>query len=84
MLMIFEVKTENPIISIVAGAYISKNSIYLYLPYWAYLGRKSGQNTMKEWSEHKINVIFELRTLVNPYIDTLFYFKFFIFFIYFS
>ena len=32
----------------------------------------SGQNTMKEWSEHNINAIFELSTLENPYIDTLF------------
>ena len=36
------------------------------------LGQKSGKNTMKEWSEHKINAILELSTLENPYVDTLF------------
>ena len=55
-----------------AGAYISENSTYHYLPDWAYPGHKSGQNTMKEWSEHKIYAIFELCTLENPYIDTFF------------
>ena len=55
-----------------AGAYISENSTHHYLPDWAYLGQKSGQNTVKEWSEHKINNSFELRPLQNPYIDTLF------------
>ena len=48
------------------------------------LEQKSGPNTMKEWSEHKINGIFEFSTLGNPYIDTLFNriydFKFFQFF----
>ena len=28
-------------------------------------GQKSGQNTVKEWSEHRIKVIFELSNLVN-------------------
>ena len=55
-----------------AGAYISENSTYYYLPDWAYLGQKSGQNTMKEWSDLKIKAIFELGTLENPYIDSLF------------
>ena len=55
-----------------AGAYISKNSTHYYFPDWAYLGRKSGQKSMKEWSDHKIKAIFELSTLKNPYIDSLF------------
>ena len=48
------------------------------------LGQKSGKNTIKEWSEHKINAILELSTLENLYIDTLFNlnyeFKIFLFF----
>ena len=56
----------------IAGAYISENLTHYYLPDWAYLGQKSGKNTMKEWSEHKIKPIFELSTLENPYIDSLF------------
>ena len=59
-----------------AGAYISENSTHHYLPDWAYLGQKSGQNTMKEWSEHKIYVIFELSaTLFNLVYE----FQFFLF-----
>ena len=42
-------------------------------------------NSMKEWSEHKINAIFELTTLEKPYIDILFHliyeFLFFLFFL---
>ena len=38
----------------------------------AYLGQKSGQNIMKEFSEHKINAIFQLSTLENPYGDSVF------------
>ena len=41
---------------------------------------------MKEWSDYKIKAIFELSTLENPYIDSLFgliykfyFFEFFIF-----
>ena len=47
------------------GAYISENSTHHHLPDWAYLGRKTGENTMKEWPEHKINAILELSTLFN-------------------
>ena len=54
------------------GAYISENSTHYHLPIWAYLGQKSGKNKMKEWSDHKIKPIFELSTLENPYIDSLF------------
>ena len=54
------------------GPYISENLTHHYLPDWTYLKQKSGPNTMKEWSEHKINAIFEFSTLGNPYIDTLF------------
>ena len=54
------------------GAYISENSTHYHLPDWAYLGQKSGQNTMKEWSNHKIKAIFELSTLENHYIEGLF------------
>ena len=54
------------------GAYISKNSTHYYLPDWAYLRQKSGQKTMKDWSDHKIKAIFELSTLENPYKDSLF------------
>ena len=36
------------------------------------LGTKSGQNTAKDWSEHKINAIFELGTLENSYIEFFF------------
>ena len=45
------------------------------------LGQRSGKNTMKEWSEHKINATLELSTLENPYLDTLFNlnYKFWIF-----
>ena len=32
----------------------------------------SGQKSMKEWSDHKIKAIFELSTLKNPYVDSLF------------
>ena len=53
------------------GAYISKNSTHYFLLDWAYLEQKSGQNTMKEWSDHKIKAIFELSTLENPYRDSL-------------
>ena len=55
-----------------AGAYISENSTHYFLPDWAYLGQESCQNTVKEYSEHKIKAIFELSTLENPYIDSLF------------
>ena len=54
------------------GAYISENSTHYFLPDWAYLGQESCQNTVKEYSEHKIKAIFELSTLENPYIDPLF------------
>ena len=54
------------------GAYISENSTHHFLLDWAYLRQKSGQNTMEEWSEHKINATFALSTLENPYIDTMF------------
>ena len=54
------------------GAYISENSTHYFLPDWAYLGQESCQNTVKEYSEHKIKAIFELSTLENPYIDSLF------------
>ena len=50
------------------GAYISKNSTHYFLPDLAYLG----QNTVKEYSKHKIKAIFELSTLENPYINSLF------------
>ena len=43
-----------------------------HLPDWANLGQTSGQNTVKEWSEHKINAIFELNTLEIICIDSLF------------
>ena len=56
----------------VSGADISENSIHHYLPEWANSGQKSGQNIMKAWPERKINVILELSTLENPYVDTLF------------
>ena len=36
------------------------------------LGQKSGQNTMKECSERKLNAIFDLSTLENLYIVSLF------------
>ena len=68
------------------GAYISENSTHYFLPDWAYLGQESCQNTVKEYSEHKIKAIFELSTLENPYIDSLFgliyEFLFFLFFIF--
>ena len=37
-----------------------------------YLGQKSGQNTVKEWSEHKKTAIYELSTLENLYTDSFF------------
>ena len=43
-----------------AGAYVTKNSD------GAYLGQNSGQNSLKEWSEHKMKAILELSTLENP------------------
>ena len=55
-----------------SGAYISENLTHYYLPDWGYLGQKSGQNTMKEWFDHKIKAIFELSALENPYTDSLF------------
>ena len=58
--------------NIQSGAYISEYSTHYYLPDWAYLGQKSVQNTMKEWSDHKIKAIFELSTLENPHRDSLF------------
>ena len=54
------------------GAYISENSTHYFLPDWANLGQESCQNTVKEYSKHKIKAIFELSTLENPYIDSLF------------
>ena len=57
---------------ITTGAYISENSTHYFLPDWAYLGQESCQITVKEYSEHKIKAIFELSTLENPYIDSLF------------
>ena len=54
--------------SLFAGVFISENSTHHYLPDWAYPGHKSGQNTKKEGSEHKINPIFDLSTIENPYI----------------
>ena len=51
---------------------MSENSTHHYLPDWTYLGQKSGKNIMKECYEHKINAIFELATLENPYVDSLF------------
>ena len=57
---------------LLAGAYISENSTHHFFPDWAYLGQESCQNTVKEYSEHKIKAIFELSTLENPYIDSLF------------
>ena len=54
------------------GAYISENSTHYYLLDRAYLGQKSGQNTMKDWFDNKIKAIFELSALKNPYIDSLF------------
>ena len=42
------------IVCLIAGAYISGNSTHHYLPGWAHLRQKSGQNAGKEWSEHKI------------------------------
>ena len=56
---------------IYSGAYISKNSTHHFLPDWACLWQKSGQNTITEWSEHKINAIFELSTLEKQCMDTL-------------
>ena len=55
-----------------AGVYISENSTHYFLPVWAYVGQESCQNTVKEYPEHKIKAIFELSTLENPYIDSLF------------
>ena len=60
------------ITSITPGAYIFKNSTHYFLTDWAYLGQESCQNTVKEYSEHKIKAIFELSTLENPYTDSLF------------
>ena len=37
-----------------------------------HLGQKSGQNTVKEWSEHKKKAIYELSTLENLYTDSFF------------
>ena len=37
-----------------------------------YLGQKSGQNTVKEWSEHKKKAIYELSTHENLYTDSVF------------
>ena len=45
------------------GVYISTN---YYLPDWVYLRQNSGQNTVKEWSEHKIKASFDLNTFVWP------------------
>ena len=68
--MVFHCSIESGIIC--TGAYISENSTHYFLPDWAYLGQESCQNTVKEYSEHKIKAIFELSTLENPYIDSLF------------
>ena len=72
----------KPIVYSVSGAYISENSTHYYLLDSAYLGRKLGQNTMDELSDHKIKAIFELSTLEKPYIDSLFVliYEFYIFF----
>ena len=43
-----------------------------YLPDWLYLRQKSGHKTLKEWSEHKGKVIFELNTHENFHIDSFF------------
>ena len=48
-----------------AGAYIYKNPSNYYSLDWAYLGQKLGQNTVKDWAEHKIRFIFELSTHEN-------------------
>ena len=55
------------------GVYFQKFNPPLFAS-GAYLGQRSGQNTLKEWSEHKINAIFELSTLENPCKDSLFKF----------
>ena len=57
------ISSENSCIVYHPKADISKNSTHLYLPDWAHLGTKSGQNTMKEWREHKIKANFELHIL---------------------
>ena len=49
-----------------------KIKTHYYLPDGAHLGQKSGQNTVKEWSEHKIKVIFVLNALENPCIVSFF------------
>ena len=46
--------------------WISEYSTHYYLPHGAYIGQKSGQNTMKEWSEHKIKAIFNSTSLKAP------------------
>ena len=45
---------------------ISENSSHYYAKFGLPL-TTSVQNTLKEWSEHKINVIFELSTLEPLY-----------------
>ena len=52
--------------------WISEYSTHYYLPHGAYIGQKSGQDTVKEWSEHKIKAIFELSILESPSIDSMF------------
>ena len=40
------------------GVYFQKFNLTLFADLWANFGQISGQNTVKEWSEHKIKVIF--------------------------
>ena len=46
-------KHEFFVVSNHLGVYISENSNHHYLSDWAYLRKKSGGNTVKEWSENK-------------------------------
>ena len=66
------------------GAYNSKNSTHYYLPGRAYLRQKSGQKQWGRYLSTKENAIFELSTLINPYlhVDTLFNLITFLIFLY--
>ena len=50
----------------------SRNLTHKYLPDHVYLAQYSGQNTVKEWFEQKLNPVFEFGILENSCMDFLF------------
>ena len=58
--------TYRPIYRLCTGAYISESSAHYHLPDWAHFGQKPGQNSVKQWSRHKIKTISELTKSYTP------------------